>query len=1352
MLIKQKHYFKKVMGILLAAAVLLSTAVLPTAAAAESMVIEDFETITDISQNAIFIYRPTNQTTDPAQAYANIVDGALHFGKTVGGVHELRVDLASAIGSMKDYTVSFDYTGTFSGSSMNIKLGGCFAFENAAGAGVGHPNPPAEEEYRHVFQWWNGDPAVKSWDKTNMTTYDLSKPVRIDLAVRNQEMVDVYINGELIREGLLYRESPFTQLHLQMNNGLRGEAVLDNLTITEGSQPPVSEDVLYTQDFSNILDISEDPVLYLKPGSSDAAATIENEVLKFGKTEKGDGKEAWVGAEFADLLTGIDDYLVSFDLQNNLEEGGSFNLRLGGCIVIRPQTDNTIIVGWHDGTAWHEEDRTKYDAEGGANIKLVIHGRSFMDVYVNNILAVADVPQRQTASYTKLDFEMSKNTVGDIYLDNLLLTTDTTVEEEEPPAEEEIENAVTASDMPVVGAPEVAKENFDLYLAIGQSNMAGRAELEAQDRIFIPNAYLFNADGAWERAQAQYYEGKWEGMNRYSTVQKNDLQGLSPAFYFAKTLAETVGEEHKIGIISNARGNTKLAQWQKGYTADAGITAEDQADYDLYENAVERAKAAVAAGGTLKGIIWHQGCADLGTDTTTYINNFKQMIENLRTDLGAADLPVIIGEIPGYGRDTTTINNRMSFNQRIIAKLPQEVSNCWAVSSAGSRDKGDLTHFDAKSQRRLGKLYGQVALEQIYGIAPELDNVVPLQNVTAGGTNGAAAADTVANIQDWSNASTYWTGAVGDSWEADFGGSLMLTELRSYFRDPYNTVVQYKVYLNQNGVWNQVIDNSGITAYETVDINGAVVDVFETPVLADAVRFEVTGVLDYNGQAMDSMGSHEFVVYTSDLIQGTRVAFRGYSGEAEIPVSEADTIELTAASPSGIQDIKVYANGVLIQTLTESPYLLNISELGIGRTELRAVATAKDGITAEATLSLTIAGLLDHSLVEDSTFETETGTTLKSGILLYPQRGYVKVEQIDEEHGNSLLVGIETVNEEYSSGNLPYINIPLGGIADEFSVFCDLYVDAKDTSGDKRFSLYQASGNEMVLLRFRDQMTLSNSNTNPVDYETGRWYSFRIDIDMANHTAVVFRDEEQIGTIALGASMTAANYIRLYGPRNDTVPSYTAIDNLRIVKYFRIPSILSVDEDNIVSASAESFTVQLDDVVYGSSVNAESVWLQDNMGVKTSVKDAKWSETDKSITVTPARKLASGSSYQFVLGGDVELSAGVPIRYPVRAAFRTEAEGVEIQEAQISEEAGTKKAEVTLYNATDSAAEGFVVMTLWNGNEFCGMAVQACNPAAGATQEIVLTHAAPAGATVELVVYDSLDLPKMLCGSVYRGQ
>lgn len=1345
---KYNHCFKRFAGVLLSAAVLFSTAVLPAVSAADGIVVEDFETITALSQNSIFTYSPV------ADSYANIEDGALHFGKTGAGSPFIRIDLTEAIGTMQDYTVSFDYTGAFTGSSMNVKLGACFALENAADTAVAHPNPPSPTEHQYVLEWWNGDPAVKNWDKSDKTTYDLSNSAQISLLVKNREKLDIYIDGELAEQDLLYRDTPFTRLDFQMNGGLRGEAVLDNFTVSEGTTPPVPKEVLYTQDFSEMTDIEDTIFSVTNLGTANATAVVADGELKVEKTVGASGAVASFSADFSSYLTDdIDDYLVSFDVRSDLSVGGSFNLFLGGCVAIKPQADqeNKIIVEWHDGSTWHKDDKTLYGSSDGSNIKLVIHGQEKMDLYIDNTLVKADIPQRPNNLFTTLRFELSQWTTGAFYLDNFLLTTNTTVEEENPPQPPEIENAVNETDVPVVGAPAVAKENFDLYLAIGQSNMAGRAPMYAEDRIFIPNAYLFNADGQWETAQAQYDGGSWKGMNRYSTVQKTGAQqGLSPAFYFAKVLAEQVGsEQRKIGIISNARGDTSLAQWQKDYTS-----VGSREDFDLYEQAVERAKAAMEKG-TLKGIIWHQGCADLGTDPVTYISTFAEMVRDLRTDLGIADLPIIIGEIPGYGNSETTINNRMKFNRQCIAKLPDNVTNCWAISSAGSRDIGDKTHFDTAAQRRLGNLYGQTALEKIYHVAQQQDNFVSLQNITAtAGENSAGyAADTVASVHSWDDASTYWKAEKGASWSAEFGETLALTELKSYFLNPYNYVVQYKIYLGNNGIWTPAIDHSGITSYEKIDALGAVIDNLEG-VMADSIKIEITGIVDYDKKSTDAIiGCHEFALYTSDVVQGTRLSFRGYAGEAEFTVGEVDTLELNATSPSGIQDIKVYANGVLMQTLTTSPYILDISVLGIGRAELRAVAVAKDGSTAETVLKINIVGMLDHAFVNDKDFESENSNTLKSGIMLYPQRGYVKVDSIDQAHGNSLLVGIEKANEEYSSGNLPYINVPLGGISDEFSLFCDLYVDAKENSGDKRLSIYQASGNETILLRFANQMTMGSNGTGAIDYDTGRWYSFRIDFDIAKHTATVYRDGVQIGSpVALGANLVSANYIRLYGPRNDTVPSFTAIDNLRVVKYYRIPSILSVGNENVVAAGEESFTVRMDDDLYGASITSENVWLLDNEGRKCSLREVKWSSQERAISAIPVRKLANGSSYTFVLGGKVELSPGVPIRFPVRAAFRTAAMGVGITSVQLTEESGEKKAVVNLQNVSDSAVNGFVVMTLWNGNVFCGMAIQACALSAGGTQELTLTHLAPAGASVEICIYDSLSVPQLLGGSVFRGR
>ena len=76
-----------------------------------------------------------------------------------------------------------------------------------------------------------------------------------------------------------------------------------------------------------------------------------------------------------------------------------------------------------------------------------------------------------------------------------------------------------------------SKENFHIYLCIGQSNMAGRGPISDNEMVRMENVYLLNGDDTWEYAQPWYDEAYtgvdsnrdengiiWGGYNRYSTV------------------------------------------------------------------------------------------------------------------------------------------------------------------------------------------------------------------------------------------------------------------------------------------------------------------------------------------------------------------------------------------------------------------------------------------------------------------------------------------------------------------------------------------------------------------------------------------------------------------------------------------------------------------------------------------------------------------------------------------------------------------------------------------------------------------------------------------------------------------
>ena len=84
---------------------------------------------------------------------------------------------------------------------------------------------------------------------------------------------------------------------------------------------------------------------------------------------------------------------------------------------------------------------------------------------------------------------------------------------------------------------------FDLYVCIGQSNMAGRATLTPEVMDTLQNVYLLNDKGNFEPAV--------NPLNRYSTVRKDlSMQRLGPAYGFAKEMARQT--KRPVGLVDPA--------------------------------------------------------------------------------------------------------------------------------------------------------------------------------------------------------------------------------------------------------------------------------------------------------------------------------------------------------------------------------------------------------------------------------------------------------------------------------------------------------------------------------------------------------------------------------------------------------------------------------------------------------------------------------------------------------------------------------------------------------------------------------------------------------------------------------
>lgn len=227
---------------------------------------------------------------------------------------------------------------------------------------------------------------------------------------------------------------------------------------------------------------------------------------------------------------------------------------------------------------------------------------------------------------------------------------------------------------------------YDIYLCIGQSNMAGRGPLIQEDSVALTGIYLLDYDGEPTPAIAP--------LNRYSSIRKKlSMQGMNPAWSFARHLYSVTGR--RILLVVNAKGGTSICLWTK----DAPL---DSLSKPFYQEAIRRTKEAMKFG-QIKGILWHQGEADSHTpeDRNQYLKRLQSMVQDLREDLGR-DIPFVAGEVASNGK-CNAINP-------VLDSIPLVIPHSAIVSAEGLSTLPDNVHFDRESQIAFGIRYAEAML------------------------------------------------------------------------------------------------------------------------------------------------------------------------------------------------------------------------------------------------------------------------------------------------------------------------------------------------------------------------------------------------------------------------------------------------------------------------------------------------------------------------------------------------------------------------------------------------------------------------------------------------------------------
>lgn len=240
------------------------------------------------------------------------------------------------------------------------------------------------------------------------------------------------------------------------------------------------------------------------------------------------------------------------------------------------------------------------------------------------------------------------------------------------------------------------EKKYDLYLLIGQSNMAGRGVIEAQDSNIHPQVFALNKNNEWVPAQDPiHFDKKVAGV------------GLGRTFGIEMASANP---DALIGLIPCAVGGSPIDSWKPG-----GF--HKQTKTHPWNDMEKRLKIALKDG-ELKGILWHQGESDSNPKLcNSYKEKLADLIERVRIAGESPEAPFVAGEFGKFKmeRSEKQYPELQPSPAKVVMKATKQVvrkdRNAAFVKSKGFDHKGDNAHFNSEAYRIFGKRYAKAMLK-----------------------------------------------------------------------------------------------------------------------------------------------------------------------------------------------------------------------------------------------------------------------------------------------------------------------------------------------------------------------------------------------------------------------------------------------------------------------------------------------------------------------------------------------------------------------------------------------------------------------------------------------------------------
>lgn len=265
----------------------------------------------------------------------------------------------------------------------------------------------------------------------------------------------------------------------------------------------------------------------------------------------------------------------------------------------------------------------------------------------------------------------------------------------------------------------------EVWLASGQSNMemplkgfAGcciRGGIdEAISSASVKGVRMFNVP------KRQSYEPLTECEGRWMLPSVEDTPEFSAtAWYFARSVSDALGIP--VGIVNCSYGGARVESWTnrkllEGYP-DISLKPADIEACKSWERPLLMYNGMLKAvqNYTIKGIIWYQGCSNVGRHDT-YAQRLANMVELWRREWGEGEIPFYFVEIAPYQYDESQQHEQAAYLREAQFRAQALIPNSAMISTNDLVEPYERHNIHPREKQKVGRRLSYLALNLTYGM------------------------------------------------------------------------------------------------------------------------------------------------------------------------------------------------------------------------------------------------------------------------------------------------------------------------------------------------------------------------------------------------------------------------------------------------------------------------------------------------------------------------------------------------------------------------------------------------------------------------------------------------------------